>query len=710
MAADDFYDEGSRAAVAAPPVSPIAAKAGDLEAFRKSVEDSAGVSGGLWLSYLFVLFYLGIAAGAVTHADLLLQSPVKLPFLNIELPLLAFFVLAPVLFVVTHAYTLVNLALLADRVRQFHKELGDQLAAESTLQPRASEIRAVLTRQLPSNIFVQFLGGPDEIRKRALGEALAVILWLTLVVAPIALLLLLQIQFLPYHNQWVTWINRAAIIVDLGLIWWLWGNILRRSADHSKAHSWGSWAKTSIAVLLSLCTILFACAIATIPAEWQEDRLPYRAARSLREWIFFGTVDNTTRRRASLFSNTLVLPGLNIYEALKIDDPKKVEWKPYLIDLRGRHLESAVLDGAVLPRADLSSAQLQGSSLAFAQLRGASLTFAQLQDASLESAELRGASLGGAQLKGSMLERAQLQGASLIGAQLQGASLDEAHLQGASLDVAQLQGASLNTAQLQGASLEGAQLQGASLGDAQLQGASLERAQLQGAWLANAELQGASLERAELQGAGIDEAHLQGANLTDALLWRAQLKNSVLENIFAEGGRINWSPIEPGDPPRLWTDATYADLRQSIDREVPVGRFGWPYPHISLRGLALERVAILDCGRRDDDTLASCDPSDAPPDAVKQWKKMIVAASIDRTPYTKALAAILGDLVCSDDDDSLYVLRGLLHSHHLLSTGPEKLALVKRITSAECPLSTALTDADKRAIAAASHGRGIRSD
>jgi hypothetical protein len=137
----------------------------------------------LWLSYLFVLFYLGIAAGAVSHADLLLKNPVKLPFLSIELPLLVFFSLAPVLFVITHAYTLVNLALLADRVREFHKELGDQLAADPSLQPRAPKIRSIWARQLPSNIFVQFLGGPNEIHKGGLGQILEAILSVTLVSA-----------------------------------------------------------------------------------------------------------------------------------------------------------------------------------------------------------------------------------------------------------------------------------------------------------------------------------------------------------------------------------------------------------------------------------------------------------------------------------------------------------------------------------------------
>ena len=41
---------------------------------------------------------LAVAAGAVTHADLFFEKPVKLPFLNIELPLLAFFFMAPILF------------------------------------------------------------------------------------------------------------------------------------------------------------------------------------------------------------------------------------------------------------------------------------------------------------------------------------------------------------------------------------------------------------------------------------------------------------------------------------------------------------------------------------------------------------------------------------------------------------------------------------
>jgi hypothetical protein len=122
----------ARAARAAKPATPdpvekFAKEAHDLDALRKTVEDAAAVSAGFWLSYLFVLFYIAIAAGAVTHKDLLLENPVKLPFLNVELPLVAFFVLAPILFIVSHAYTLVHYVMLAAKAGVFNNELGKQL-------------------------------------------------------------------------------------------------------------------------------------------------------------------------------------------------------------------------------------------------------------------------------------------------------------------------------------------------------------------------------------------------------------------------------------------------------------------------------------------------------------------------------------------------------------------------------------------------------
>jgi hypothetical protein len=285
--------------------SPAAAEApetDDLETARKAVEDTAAIGGGLWLSYLFVLFYLGIAAGAVTHADLFLQAPVKLPFLNIELPLLAFFFLAPLLLLLTHAYTLVHLYLLARRVAQFNeiKELPE----------------AWRRRRLPSNIFVQFLGAPEEDRYGPFGLLLGAILWVTLVVAPITLFLLLEIQFLPYHSRWITWTIRIALLLDLGLLWWLWRDILASRARRRRVRAWRTVIEMTAGPLLTPLVVLFAWGIVTFPGEWQEKYVTV-------PWLFSGDVDPVLRRPKSYFANTLILPEFNLYEALKIDDPKK---------------------------------------------------------------------------------------------------------------------------------------------------------------------------------------------------------------------------------------------------------------------------------------------------------------------------------------------------------------------------------------------------
>jgi uncharacterized protein YjbI with pentapeptide repeats len=251
-----------------------------------------------------------------------------------------------------------------------------------------------------------------------------------------------------------------------------------------------------LAIVTSIVCLWFSIVVATIPGEWQEtvlaalDRPRWQITYvdvfgkvqtklvSTHDLLFAGEVYETTRRRKSLFSNTLVLPGFNLFEALKIDDPKKLAWRKHLFDLRGRHLEKAVLDGADFTKADLHGAQLEGATLDLAQLQGASFWGAQLQGASLQEAQLQGASLYWADLRGATLERAQLQGASLERAQLQGASLEDAELQGASLLETQLQGASLRWADLRGATLLTAQLQGASLVHAAVNGVEFSYAYL----------------------------------------------------------------------------------------------------------------------------------------------------------------------------------------------------------------------------------------
>jgi uncharacterized protein YjbI with pentapeptide repeats len=636
----------------------MAAKANDLEAIKKAVEDAASVGAPLWLSYLFLLFYVALAASGVKHADLLLENPVELPFLNIKLPLIAFFVIAPILFVIVHAYVMAHFALLSDKAKLFHTELKRQEKSHS--------VREGLRRQLPINLFAQFLAGPVEIREGLFSVLLWAVAWISLVAGPLLVLLLLHVQFLPYHDSRVSWVHRGALIFDLVIIWWLWMKILsgRSGPDSGEQAPVGRWAKLWNSVLwwsrnivawpLTGLIVAFSVLVATFPGEWRQ--WPYSLVPALGPWAtaateaIFGKVDPLNKSLTGSWPvNTLRLKEFDIYEALKVEDRKTFEQKEHSYILHDRHLEQAELRFARLGKVDLRDAHLEGALLDLAQLQGATLESAQLQDASLEGAQLQSASLKGAELQGARLILAQLQGATLESAQLQDASLVWAQLQGATLDEAQLQGASLDEAQLQGASLDGAQLQGALLDGAQLQGASLVRLR---AW------------RADL----------------------GKLEPESVALIRIDG--IDWSPAWGalgGTHQRH--DQAYDDFRKTLEK-IPQG---------DMREKALKRVERLDC-EKTGESLASCDPKAKGPHVVHAWRRTLEAGRVpNQAAYWSALAAIFSDLLCGGDADAIHVLRGLIKYRRLAEVGGEAAKLIAKILDDQdhCRVSAALTAKDK---------------
>src|SRR6185312_15276678 len=112
-----------------------------------------------------------VAVGGVTHEDFFLERPVKLPFLNVDLPLKGFFWLGPLIFLIVHAYVLLHFVVLAGKIRAFDTALRDQTPSDDT--------RASLRRQLPASIFVQFLAGPRETRLGVVGA----LLWMVTVIS-----------------------------------------------------------------------------------------------------------------------------------------------------------------------------------------------------------------------------------------------------------------------------------------------------------------------------------------------------------------------------------------------------------------------------------------------------------------------------------------------------------------------------------------------
>jgi uncharacterized protein YjbI with pentapeptide repeats len=695
----------------------FAAKATDLESLRTAVVDAAGVGYGLWFSYLFALVYFAIAAGAVTHRDLLLESPVKLPFLNVELPLKAFFILGPLVFLVVHAYVLLHFVLLAGKVGAFHAELQKQIDDDNQ--------RAQLRRQLPSNIFVQFLGGPREVRDGIVGFLLKSVAGVSLVAGPIALLVLFQLQFLPHHDPWITWWQRLAVVVDLVLLWLLWLLWPPIARGETALLTWSELGRPRAAIWLpvSLLPVLLVFAVATFPGEWLEEALPEvriiptqwpswdsaeqgtetgqsdgkRSSdfsnlfgRAVEVWrsmgwtsphklLAAGEVDYVTRRPQSLWSNVLVLPNFEIGEASKPDAETKPTLSPKAVSLRGRRLEGAIFVDAHLRNGDFTGAQLARANFIRADLREAKFTCAQagndhkcghLEGAVLHYADLRGADFTGTQLAGAKFEFTDMRGANFA-----------CHEAEEDVKCAQLLSADLRHAQLQGALLDGADLRGASLDSAQLQGASLDDAELEVADLNNAKLQGASFRFAELLGAALYGAQLQGASLADVFVWRTEPRAPVEE--YLKGALVETPTPEPiyrrldcANEFCGWQDASYAALKADIETAPD---------NLARRG-ALLRIEQL--GQK---------PYEEDPVSAKAWRDLAAKSKLSAEAYPGELAKQLIGIGCAANGPP-YVVGGLTEQlYDRLGGNPAQLAEVARafLDEADCPGAKGLSAENK---------------
>lgn len=533
----------------------------DVEALERSLNDSATRTSTVWISFLIFALYLLTAATTVTHRQLLLAEPVKLPVLNIDLPLWGFFFLAPILFVIFHVYVLLQVLLLGRTAAAYNVALD-----RAVKSPLAN---ATMRQRLANTLFAQIFAGSPREREGWLGWLLKAMAWVTLAIAPILILLAFQFSFLAYHSHIATWSHRLLILIELFAFFLIWPLALDAEKDFQWPGVWLSlkrmtvvpfqlfgakqerrdgllWLRQSAASLAGCCLfVLLSLSFGTFPGEPHVNLLAGRRLLSVECERWFPQQVNFARMQADLRFDRLVLPLVDIVDDEKLAKIAEAASKRGLSayqsertrDLRGRDLNCSDFWLADFRRVDLSAASLWGAKLTGSLMEGALLGDAQLQEASLSGAKLQDAFLGSAQLQGASLMLAQLAGAILDRANLQGATLLAAELQGASLDDAQLQGALLDNAKLQAASLLRAGLQGASIENANLQGATLHSANLQGASLSGAKLQGASFAGAQLQGVDFESSELSLANISNAYVWRA--RNAACMNARIVGNKVD---------------------------------------------------------------------------------------------------------------------------------------------------------------------------
>ena len=485
------------------------------------------------ITFVVVCAYFGIIALSISDLDLFTGRTVALPLLDAEVPVLAFFSAAPTIIVFLH----LNL-LLAQRI--FRRSLQEPAAALA-LRGRGSRLSALAASLAPRALIA------DAEPERFVRAVLFLLFLVVNVFLPLAVLFVLQVQFLPRHARFMIYWHRLSVLIDAGLIIYLVPLMLG-------GQSWRTW-------------VGLAFSRSTTGSARQ------RALRRIWE--------------IAVRSVVLLMPiSVSLLSVFWLRDPSRVpctvelfpsDWISYHLDLSRGNL--SLPSGLRLVRRDLRCANFEGLDLRGVDFRGvklagtnfasANLRLAQFDDAT--SIAMEGASplrfvgiLGHALVETIPLDRlppipsvliayagrptsipptfsqADLRGASFEGARLHGSDFTAVVADGATFEDAELQSAVFTSASLLGSDLGGAHFEGALLDDAKLTCSSANKVRLD---LAN--LQGARLEAVDFSGGTTTVA----TDLRGAVLWEAIGLPFAYQNL--EGASLWGACPESSPPPTL---------------------------------------------------------------------------------------------------------------------------------------------------------------
>ena len=535
------------------------------------------------LLFLVVALYLLIIVGTTTDLMLLRGEIVALPLMEVGVPVVAFYIVAPLIFLLLHSNLLLRLSQLTVTVNRW-KRTPDGL--EDGHSPLV----------FPLDFALLLLDGKPR-------WALYVVVVTQIAILPLIVLLALQMSFLAYQNSFITFWHQLIVTADLVLLFlsvcFVIGTREERKVKRNYVlqmlfRMWGRVFSAGLVLISAGLVLILTWTIAVVPNSWQETMGIFVAMLVGLFFLFRYYVSKRLRNRQDKELNKFFLPtkvivlyGFILFSlfgifAIAVDDLQErfiqrqlsawvfADWwwkedpitsyRParrflnvaeQLIVLKeippeivgALIIKEAELKGEedkldplceYIGELDLSGRQLNYARFYGSQFRCVKLNSAELHGADLSNTELNGANLHGAdlsntELHGANLLNAKLHGADLSGAELHGALLIEAELHGANLGQSELYGADLRWTELYGAKLQWAELHGADLSNAKLHGADLRLAELHGADLSNVELHGADLSEAKLYGANLSGAELRDVDLFGAKLYGADLGQAILK-------------------------------------------------------------------------------------------------------------------------------------------------------------------------------------
>ncbi len=557
------------------------------------VDEAAKSAQKFFFAMLLICVYSGLTIATTKDIPLLTNSATsQLPIIGTAVPIVGFYLVAPLLLLCFYAYFHLHL-----------QRLWEKLAKLPAVFPDGRTLDEITYFWL-LNGFVRCHFKQLKIKLLPLSRVQT---WLSVLLAwcsAPATFLLIWLRYLRRHDLFGTILHIVVLTVSItaGLMFYRLA-IATLCGEQQKVFK--DIKKRSSSYIFHKATLVFLIAIffgflsfggiygtpALIPRAFalmgydlflnlQEEEISIRPAN----WTEEDEKNFALAKGANLRNRNLRYANLSRTFLVKAD-------------LRGADLKGANLREANLIEADLRRANLQGADLRGAKFlkylkthepskvfyRGEGVIKADLSKAKLQNANLQDVDLGWVDLKEADLRKANLKGANLRGTNLQGANLQgvegltkeqlygekvSAHrgacnwifalhnpdflewlgypsdynerlkkkdLSGLDFQNICLNKITLNDANLQNANFQDAKLLEADLQRVNLKGANLKGADLTWADLSAADLQGANLERANLEVTNLEDANLQNANLSGARIHYANLQRADLRYTLLDG-------------------------------------------------------------------------------------------------------------------------------------------------------------------------------
>lgn len=627
----------------------------ELEKQQASANESSRSAHHVHVTFVLVLAYIAFAVWSTMHEDLLRGRLVTLPILRVSVPIWSFYVIAPLLLVILHFNLLLRLNFLSSKL----------LALQDQINALPGPERHGHINLLDDFIFSRFVMGGYQTEEMSRRDNLIMRihrmdLWLwvrlTVWVLPVALLIWLQLRFVPYHDEFITCFQATMVVLDLLLLWKFRVTTLRKSPRPvpllrlQRLKTLASRWSQRLGGILIIVGLLSACFLVIVPP-------PKALEPTWRNWVP-EFVRRLPVRNLDLLERNLVKtePAPEIIAAYyRNGESKEVAWINHArgLDLRSRDLRYANLTRANLINADLRAADLEGANLNGAHVSGArfSLEHNERGPDDTTGARLRGTQWNGVTAPEIFLPFGDLRFASLGGTKWPRAELYEANMLGAITGGLDLRGADLRSAQLQGVLWSNVDLRGADLRYANLSGARLDFSRLQGA-----DLRGASLN-----GAVLDQTDIGGADLRGASVWNCSAISASLR--LTDLRTVTMKPPPDEELKKLIQET--ARLGEQL--EIRLREEGIVYWSLSSTWRLME--AVLRNARNDNELMVATldeyrnnaiydDRENAP---LASW-----GTSIAEDEYERKLVEYLVDLACEDSD----VASGILFERSLRADGP----------------------------------------